>query len=357
MVTLRSNLKAPLTGILFLAAVGVASPVPTPAQQSSAVKFRTLNPPNGDFVIAAPPGWGFEENKVENPITVAPARGVGPSATIWAMIWVTGLAEDMMAPDVLRRARASLNACGPMAQVMSVHTTRWNTSDALGLMVAYLRRTGQPAQLVSKRVVSGGQSMEAMLRSLTRGVPKDARLIVSMAHSPSPSYSPIVAMAHQQCPGIPVLPAWESFAFLTSCSAPAGTLATWEHVCAAIFASFHPRGNWLVAYARQFAQQMKTSAAQVDQITASIRHVGKMQLQSHLDWMASNWATGQRTGDVLGRNIRLTHPQTGQQVLRPDDYEHYCEDRGGWVWGTNDSAVLKTSDCAVVLKREPDRLR
>src|SRR3989442_2215105 len=84
------------------------------------------------------------------------------------MIWVTGLAEDMMAPDILRRARASLNACGPMAQVMSVHTTRWNTSDALGLMVAYLRRTGQPAQLVSKRVVSGGQSMEAMLRSLTQ---------------------------------------------------------------------------------------------------------------------------------------------------------------------------------------------
>src|SRR2546430_11930162 len=86
MVTLRSNLKAPLTGILFLAAVGVASPVPTPAQQSSAVKFRTLNPPNGDFVIAVPSGWGFEENKFENPITVAPAGGVGPSATIWAMI-------------------------------------------------------------------------------------------------------------------------------------------------------------------------------------------------------------------------------------------------------------------------------
>ena len=93
MVTLRSNLKASLTGILFLAAVGVASPVPTPAQQGSAVKFRTLNPPNDDFVIAAPPGWGFEENKFENPITVAPAGGVGPSATIWAMIWVTGLAE------------------------------------------------------------------------------------------------------------------------------------------------------------------------------------------------------------------------------------------------------------------------
>src|SRR3989475_10399977 len=326
MVTLRSNLKASLTGILFLAAVGVASPVPTPAQQGSAVKFRTLNPPNGDFVIAAPPGWGFEENKFENPITVAPARGVGPSATIWAMIWVTGLAEDMMAPDILRRARASLNACGPMAQVMSVHTTRWNTSDALGLMVAYLRRTGQPAQLVSKRVVSGGQSMEAMLRCLTRGVPKDARLIVSMAHSPSPSYSPIVAMAHQQCPGIPVLPAWESFAFLTSCSAPAGTLATWEHVCAAIFASFHPRGNWLVAYARQFAQQMKTSAAQVDQITASIRHVGKMQLQSRLDWIASNCATGPRARDVPGPNTPLTHQQAVQHDMGLTNRQHYTEE-------------------------------
>src|SRR3989449_9548898 len=176
---------------------------------------------------------------------------------------------------------------------MSVHTTRWNTSDALGLMVAYLRRTGQPAELVSKRAVAGGQSMEAMLRYLTRGVPKDARLIVSMAHSPSPSYSPIVAMAHQQCPGIPVLPAWESFAFLTSCSAPAGTLATWEHVCAAIFASFHPRGNWLVAYARQVAPPMKTSAARGDQITASIRPVGERAVRRPPGSGASELGAGQ----------------------------------------------------------------
>jgi len=224
------------------------------------------------------------------------------------MIWVTGLAEDMLAPDILQRAWSSLNACGPMAQVMSIHTTRWSTSNGLDLMTAYLRRNGQPVQLVSKSIVSGGQSMEATLRSVTRGVPKDSRIIVSMAYSPSPSYTPIVAMAHQRCPDIRVIPAWESFAFVTSCSAPAGTLANWEPVCTAIIASFHPRGNWLVAYAQQFAAQMKASAAQVNQITASIRRVGEMQLQSQLDWMASNWATGLRTADALGGNVRLSDP-------------------------------------------------
>lgn len=349
MTTLGSKLKTALIGILFLV-VAVASPLPTRAQQGSAVKFRTLTPPYGDFVISAPPGWGFEENKFENPITVAPPGGAGPSATIWAMIWVTGLAEDMLAPGILQRSQSSLNVCGPMAQVMAIHTTRWSTSDTLALILAYLRNIGQPAQLLSKRAVSGGQSMEATLRSITRGVPKDSRVIIAMAYAPSPSYSPIVAMAHQQCPGIHVLPAWESFAFLTSCSAPAGTLRNWEHVCAAILASFHPRGNWLVAYAQQFAQRMKASAAQVNQITASIRRVGEMQLQNELDWMAVNWTTGQHTGDVLGGNIRLTIPQTGQQILRPNDFDHYCQDNAGYVWGTNDNAVLNTTDCAVVLK-------
>jgi hypothetical protein len=313
-------------------------------------KFRTLNPPNGDFIISVPPGWGFEGNNFENPITVTPVVGGGPSATIWAMIWVTGLAEDMLAPDILQRARSSLNACGPIAQVMSVHTSRWNTGDTLGLILAYLNRNGQPAQLVSSTMLSAPESMEATVRSATRGVPTEARLIFSMEYAPSPSYTPIVAMAHQQCPRISMLPAWESFAFLTSCNAPAGTLVKWEPICTAIFASFHPRANWLVAYAQQFTEQMKANAVQVNQITASIRHIGEMQLQNQIDWMARNWTTGLRAGDVLGGNIRLTDPQTGEQVLRPNVYDHYCKDSVGNVWGTNDAFILQPPDCAVVLK-------
>ncbi len=272
----------------------------------------------------------------------------GPSVTIWAAIWVTGLAEDLIAPQIVASARRTLNACNQMAEVMRIHTTKWMPSDSLRLFASYLGRNGTPAQITSQKPF-GNQSVEATVRVVEGGIPLDAHLSVSMMWVPSPSYSPIVRMAAQKCPGrIPVLPAWESFAFLTSCGAPAGTLPRWERVCAAILSSFYPKPNWLVAYAQQFASQMKTSAAQVNQLVGSIRRAGQQQLQGQLDYMESNWNSMRQRGAALGGDV-LLKTREGNQIYRPNEFDTWCEDSGGRVFGTNAPTTLP--DCAYTLPK------
>ena len=307
------------------------------AQRGSAVDFGSLNAPNGDFIIAAPPGWGFKGDAYENPITIAAPGVGGPSLTIWAAIWVTGLAEQIMAPGALAGAQSSLNVCGPIAQVMSVHTTRWSPNQTLPLFAAYLRENGSPAQIVSQSPF-GRDSADATMRFIEGNITFDAHLSLSMISVPSPSYSPIVQFAAMKCPGIRPAQTYESFAFLTSCAAPTGTLARWEHTCAAILASFYPRQNWLVAYARQFAQQMQVSAAQVNELVGALRRAGQKQLQNQLDYMENNWNTWRQRGAALGGDVLLkTHE--GNEITRPGFYDTYCENSIGQVWGTNDPTL------------------
>jgi hypothetical protein len=339
--------KVALSG-LTIGIVAFASSLPISAQQGSSVRFQTLNPPYGDFIISVPPGWGFKGNAYENPITVTAPNAGGPSVTIWAAIWVTGLAEDLIAPEIVASAQRTLNACNQMAEVMRIHTTKWSPSDSLRLFASYLGKNGTPAQITSQKPF-GSQSVDATMRVVEGGIPLDAHLSVSMMWVPSPSYSTIVQMAAQKCPGrIPVLAAWESFAFLTSCGAPAGTLPRWERVCAAILSSFYAQPNWLMAYAQQFANQMKTSAAQVNQLVGSIRRAGQEQLQGQLDYMESNWNSMRQRGAALGGDVLLkTHE--GNQIYRPNMFDTWCEDSGGRVFGTN--APTTPPNCVYTLPK------
>jgi hypothetical protein len=323
--------KAVLGGLTVFSVIVVSSPLPVLAQQAPSVRFQSLNPPYADFVISVPVGWGFRAGAYENPITV----------------WVTGLAEDIIAPQAVAGAQASFNTCNQIAQVMSVHTTKWSASGSLPVFISYLRRKGTAAQITSHRPL-GSQSVDATARIVEGGMPLDSHLVVSMIWVPSPSYSSIVQMAVQRCPGrVRALPAWESFAFLTSCSAPAGSLARWERTCAAILSSFYPHPNWLVAYARQFATQMKTSAA-VDQLVSGIRQAGQKQLQGQLDYMESNWNSMRQRRAALEGDV-LLRTQGGNEIYRPNVFDTWCEDSAQYVFGTN--APTPPPNCAFRLPK------
>jgi len=298
------------------------------------LNLRPLSSPNRDFAISVPEGWNFQGNNNENPIIVSPQRVSAPSATIWVGIRVIPIVEQMLAKRLLSQRLPLFDTCGPIGATVTAHTTRWNPGDALDVMLAYLRDTQDPTvQLVSRTTISG-EAMEATLKSNSDNIPSQSRVILSMSHFQDEGYTMQIALFHSQCSAIPMQTAYESFASLTSCRAPAGNLEAWEPVCAAIFASFNPFDNWLDAYGQQVSREIQAAGGQVNQIVSQIRRAGEQNLRNETDYMSSNAESGKKRARVLG-GLKTLQDENGTEYRVEDGHSFYCMWRDGPHWTDN----------------------
>jgi hypothetical protein len=314
----------------------------------AAIKAFTLASPLGDYTISVPEGWGFRAGpstegqpaqSTENPIMVAPTGQDEPIAFIYGMLPISGLQAAESAPsasqilsDPATYVKAFLRA------EAAAMTTRWTAAAAAEMMARALAATSPDTQLLAVSAQSATRAI-ATVRYTFRGTLLDDRWVIMMVYVLNPAWTVVLGV-----------PAWDSFAFLAGCEAPAGTLARVEPVCAHILTSFRAGGSWL---RDDIARYLSNQDQQVQMVQGAIDRVAQMQYQSQLQAMDTNYRVYRGWWKVLGNIDDLRNPETGTTWWNVrDDYAYYCETPQGNLIGGDVYLSLRDSpDCHTMLTR------
>jgi hypothetical protein len=343
-----------------LPATAVTSP-----HHVEAVRLRMTSAANGNIRIALPDAtWNVRVVTIgafTTAITASPNGRPAPAATVLALLSVS---------DMISGYYAGLQHCAHVADSLfgdvrtcefnniqhqaAVERRQWGATDGMKALAEAAPQYGDYLSNVSVRSLSSSAAAVSY-HERTQGSNFDYAGVMRMAYPFNPYLSKFESGT----------PEWVSFAFLSGCRAPSGTLAGFLATCRAILGSM----QYTEAFKAELAKRAMTASAQQVQTSAqltaqAIQNVAVRQqmLAQFANQMAALQAqqqqiieqTNQRVDEgwinTLGGQADLLDPSTNEIYNVKDNYKYYCVDAGGAVLGANLASDLQ--GCQSMLHRQ-----
>ena len=353
----RRLVAGALTGAVVLGAVtpGIAA-----AAQSSQSKTRpspvhviaahTLTTVRGDYTIDVPVGWDFRSgyaagastqpaDYTEDPIIVTPMGQDEPAAFIYGMLSINGFKDLESQPSM---SEAASNPDGFVQAFVQAEaesmSTRWSASESATIIAKLLATRAPDIRLVSVASQSATRAT-VRVRYSAQGRQLDDQWVITLAYVLNPAWTALIGA-----------PAWDSFAFVSGCEAPVGSLDRVKPVCAHILASFHPNNAWLSSLVAQYIGHLDQ---QVQMVGHTVDTIAQMQYQEQMQMADPTYRVGYRWWQTLGNDVDLKNPDTGTIWWNTDaGYHYYCETPQRAIIGADDySALREAPDCRTMLQK------
>lgn len=314
-----------------------SAPTATPSRSNAqpvAAKLRRISGPKGDYEIAAPDGWLLDRVQNENPIEVVSSQNSGFRVGIAGMLWINEFAATpcwQQVTDVIKALQCdAAYGAGQMS-----------AADALPVIISLAEQAqpGEQVKIVSAPSPRQGNNSETTVSVTYQGADTEQVWIVSMLYVLNPLYTGISwANGSQQT-------YWDSFAFVSACSAPNGHLRDVLQLCAAIVMTFQPHG-WLQA---EILSDVNFRHQQVQLVLKALGNPNDIPLDNYKQQLtddASNRSVWRNWYNALGGTVEL-EDANGDYYQVEDKYHYYCLTSHGPVGYDN----VPPADCDSELRR------
>ena len=333
-----SSAAAVAACLCLAATAGYANGTHPGLHRVQALALRTLSSPTGGFTIQAPAGWGFRPGgNSDASIAVSPNGSAYPNAYILALVPITGLRTDLTGVSPFADTAGWLRSY--FGELVSPPTA----AQAVQLFAAAIDRGFLSSLGLANMQTLSLQSTAANAAQVTsrfqfRDQWIEQSMYLRLVYQLNPAYSAISGR-----------PAYDTLAFMSGCSAPAGTLGALTRTCARILRSFRAGAQWLQ---RDLINYFVNQDRQVQLAQNSVNQIGQMEAQSEAQLQDSTARVGALWRNALGGTTDLVDTQSGEVYNVTDQYSYYCVSPSQYVLGTNDSSLLRTTSCQTVLRRQ-----
>jgi hypothetical protein len=205
-------------------------------------------------------------------------------------------------------------------------TKAWRPSDAVAVIVEYLRRVGVQARSTN---VSGAGNSEAQVtvNVTTSGKTRDQSWFLALVTTVNPAWTGLARGYGYQ------VTLNDTFGFLSLCSAEPGQLRARERECVAVLRSFRPSRGWLSAQLQAYVQNQ---VSQVQAVLGTVDEIAQMNYETQLEGEAINRKVYEGWWNVLGTSVDLLDPSTGTIYNRQSGHTGYCLNGAGEVVPVDD---------------------